>query len=565
MVLLGVLAQTEVDQVVVLVWQGGEGLIVLVGGARGGGGGGGAGGAGVETGGNGGAGGRGEVIVWTVTGGAGADLAEVYYSLDMSLEAADVVVADPDLPGIGFKKRYKAYDGKVLGIMTTKPGLVLGDEEAPDLQGKVAKPVMLALAGRVPVKVSTENGPIEVGDYLTSSSVPGVAMRAIRPGPTVGKALEAYANPDPTAVGKVMAFVNVSWYDPDALRDNLSDISINLLDSTGSTALTTGSSLGSKLYTVSSTSFGNISRVGAFDQLALGTLSAGSISADSLNINHVTFQGQDLQKTLSSLDARLDSFRMSSASSSAQLSAGDVVSVSHQKTTLSDGSLTGNTSDEVALDLSEQTLPQNTGDVNSQNVEVTGIEPARTDSTDRAPHQSTPTLTSNIPYIQKSQKPYEKAILGVATSDKPPNNILLSGKTYVKVSTENGPILIGDYLTSSSVPGVAMSACAKATADKKGTCRPGPTVGKALESFDGSGSTSLTEYSLSDGPEGQSRSVAGGKIMAFVNVSYADPGNFLASLSLDDAGNLIMPSVKADKLVLNYQFNITPPTENSLL
>ena len=36
---------------------------------------------------------------------------------------------------------------------------------------------MLALTGRVPVKVTDENGPINRGDLLTTSSKPGYAMK----------------------------------------------------------------------------------------------------------------------------------------------------------------------------------------------------------------------------------------------------------------------------------------------------------------------------------------------------------------------------------------------------
>jgi hypothetical protein len=50
----------------------------------------------------------------------------------------------------------------------------------------------LALAGRVPVKVTAENGPIRPGDLLVASSTPGHAMRApqrVAPGTVVGKAM----------------------------------------------------------------------------------------------------------------------------------------------------------------------------------------------------------------------------------------------------------------------------------------------------------------------------------------------------------------------------------------
>ncbi|OGK51563.1 hypothetical protein A2966_05190 [Candidatus Roizmanbacteria bacterium RIFCSPLOWO2_01_FULL_41_22] len=281
------------------------------GGGPGGGGGGGGGSQNTNTGGAGGAGGKGEVRIWTVTGGAGADLAEVYFSTDMSLEGGDVVVADPQFEKIGFKKSTgKPYDGMMLGIVSTKPGIVLADDSVPD-PGKLAKPVDLALAGRVPVKVSTENGPIAVGDYLTSSSTPGVAMKATKAGPTVGKALESLECPEldsgPTCQSKIMTFVNLSWYDPDTLRSDLSDISINLLD--GTSFITAPS----KLYKVSSSTVGNIDRVGAFDQLALGTLQAGAISTDSLSVNNIIVGGHDLTKILTSL-ASLDEIATDSAS-----------------------------------------------------------------------------------------------------------------------------------------------------------------------------------------------------------------------------------------------------------
>ena len=79
----------------------------------------------------------------------------------------------------------------------------------------------MALQGRVSVKVSSINGPIAVGDELTSSSIPGVAMLASTSGQTIGKALETYSNADPNAVGKIMAFVNLTYYSaPTTITDN---------------------------------------------------------------------------------------------------------------------------------------------------------------------------------------------------------------------------------------------------------------------------------------------------------------------------------------------------------
>jgi hypothetical protein len=79
----------------------------------------------------------------------------------------------------------------VAGVYSTKPG-VIGSLHPMDATPKDHE-VPLALVGRVPCKVSTENGPISVGDLLVTSSTPGYAMRAdedAKPGTILGKALE---------------------------------------------------------------------------------------------------------------------------------------------------------------------------------------------------------------------------------------------------------------------------------------------------------------------------------------------------------------------------------------
>jgi hypothetical protein len=117
--------------------------------------------------------------------GQGADLAEYYYSSE-SLEAGDVVAIQPDQEA-GIGKSNTKYQKNLLGIISTKPGLILG----PTAENGYA----VALSGRVPVKFTEENGPIKVGDLLTSSSRPGYAMRATSAGPVIGRVLN-----DPYAI-----------------------------------------------------------------------------------------------------------------------------------------------------------------------------------------------------------------------------------------------------------------------------------------------------------------------------------------------------------------------------
>lgn len=142
----------------------------------------------------------------------GADLAEWYVSSE-DLEPGDVVSINPD-DNVVVHKSQVSSDSRLMGIVSTNPGIILGPKEQHTFP--------IALAGRVPTKVSTENGPIERGDYLTSSSTPGVAMKATKPGPVIGKALESFGNTSEVEFGKIMAFVNVSFADPGNFLASLS-------------------------------------------------------------------------------------------------------------------------------------------------------------------------------------------------------------------------------------------------------------------------------------------------------------------------------------------------------
>jgi hypothetical protein len=123
--------------------------------------------------------------------GGGADVAE---RIDVSeaVEPGDVVEVDPDNPG-KFRKAREALSTRVAGVISTAPGVVLGNQRA---ESNDARPI-LALAGRVPVKVTAKYGAIAVGDLLVSSPIPGYAMKCPEKsqciGAVIGKALEPLA------------------------------------------------------------------------------------------------------------------------------------------------------------------------------------------------------------------------------------------------------------------------------------------------------------------------------------------------------------------------------------
>lgn len=88
-----------------------------------------------------------------------------------------------------------AYDSRVAGVISLKPGVALGEAG----EGRV----LVATTGRVRVRVDATNGPINIGDLLVTSDKEGVAMKSLpveiggvsihRPGTLLGKALEPLA------------------------------------------------------------------------------------------------------------------------------------------------------------------------------------------------------------------------------------------------------------------------------------------------------------------------------------------------------------------------------------
>ena len=113
----------------------------------------------------------------------GADIAELLPA-GQSLEPGDVLIMGANGELI---RSTSPYDPAVVGVYSTQPGFVGG----ADIDGNSASKVPLAIVGIVPCKVSAENGPITVGNLLTTSRAAGHAMKATNApaGTVVGKAL----------------------------------------------------------------------------------------------------------------------------------------------------------------------------------------------------------------------------------------------------------------------------------------------------------------------------------------------------------------------------------------
>lgn len=89
-------------------------------------------------------------------------------------------------------------DTKVIGIVSTSPTVTLNTPNGG---------IPIAMAGRVPVCVTDENGSISTGDYLTASSTPGYAMKAVGSCFVIGKAVESFTGNS----GKITCVVENGW------------------------------------------------------------------------------------------------------------------------------------------------------------------------------------------------------------------------------------------------------------------------------------------------------------------------------------------------------------------
>jgi len=123
-----------------------------------------------------------------------------------SMPAGTVVVISGDTNNTVTASSH-AYDTGVAGVVSPKPGLLLGAAGASKAK--------IATTGRVRVRVDASKYPIRMGDLLVTSDKPGMAMKSEpldlggvkihRPGTLIGKALE----PLPSGEGDILVLLSL--------------------------------------------------------------------------------------------------------------------------------------------------------------------------------------------------------------------------------------------------------------------------------------------------------------------------------------------------------------------
>ena len=147
----------------------------------------------------------GTVTIPKLVSSVGAGVAERFQITTKEVPKGSVLVIDDEHPG-ELKLSDRAYDTRVAGINKgvngANPGLILSQ------QGVAAGGQDVALSGRVYALADASSGPIRPGDLLTTSAVPGHAMKvtdsARALGAIIGKAMS------PLEQGRGMILVLVS-------------------------------------------------------------------------------------------------------------------------------------------------------------------------------------------------------------------------------------------------------------------------------------------------------------------------------------------------------------------
>jgi F0F1-type ATP synthase membrane subunit c/vacuolar-type H+-ATPase subunit K len=116
-----------------------------------------------------------------------------------------------------YKFSNEAYDSALFGVVTTEPAMVM-DDLALEIKSYVVSD------GEAFVKVSTLNGDIVKGDFLTSSEIAGVGQKVDVSGQIIGIALQDYSAESTDIVDTILVQLDI--------RTNVFDnnVRVNLIE-----------------------------------------------------------------------------------------------------------------------------------------------------------------------------------------------------------------------------------------------------------------------------------------------------------------------------------------------
>ncbi|MDH7475903.1 MAG: hypothetical protein QHH09_00325 [Microgenomates group bacterium] len=214
---------------------------------------------------------------------ASADISENYQAINRGeLSPGNLVSVSPQKENY-IEKTTSPYDPKILGVITTSPYLTMGMENSDTIP--------VAISGRAPVKVTTINGDISPGDPLTSSPIPGLAMKATKAGMILGIAMQparCYSN-EAVCESQVIATISPRWYDPDVYLTDAGNLEIKKTEPATAADFVyqaQADQMRSTSYSIEDAVNGLIERIGVFSQIASAKIKTGLLDTQDAIVNN---------------------------------------------------------------------------------------------------------------------------------------------------------------------------------------------------------------------------------------------------------------------------------------
>lgn len=176
--------------------------------------------------------------------GGGFDIAEVTpVNPQLQYQVGSLVSID-DSASIQLTKSSKSYDHKLVGIVShpLTASMVIGGDTKPEDSINLSDKKPIALAGRVITIVNLDGGTIKAGDPITSSTKPGIGMKANQAGQIIARSMDSFDGKETNSEGvkqiisglkKRLDTVNMIDKEKQELMDTISGLNANLPAGTG--------------------------------------------------------------------------------------------------------------------------------------------------------------------------------------------------------------------------------------------------------------------------------------------------------------------------------------------
>jgi F0F1-type ATP synthase membrane subunit c/vacuolar-type H+-ATPase subunit K len=150
-----------------------------------------------------------------VEGAATLGIARIVYTQEQDLKDGSVMSSSDH----GAILSNIPYDSQVLGVVARDAAIIINNISSTE------SGIPLVSNGEVYILVTTKEGVIKRGDLLTSSTTPGVAVKANRSGYVLGTAKEDDNNTDTSAIDKIVVDLNLHYFNSKSpFPGSLSDI-----------------------------------------------------------------------------------------------------------------------------------------------------------------------------------------------------------------------------------------------------------------------------------------------------------------------------------------------------